>query len=77
MSDREEMLDDTADDLRKYYEVSHSKHCIIKALNTLPDHMIQEYYESVVMYGFHADDAGKRRWLLYFLDRFEDNQIVA
>ena len=77
MSDREEMLDDMAWTLRKYYEVQQSTHCIVEALNVLPDNKIQDFYESVVMYGFHTDDEGKKRWLLHFLERFEDNQIIA
>ena len=77
MSDREDMLTDMAWTLRKYYEVQQSTHCIVKAIDTLPDNKIQDFYESVVMYGFHPDDEGEQRWLLHFLERFEDNQIVA
>lgn len=77
MSDREEILNDMAWTLRKYYEVQQSTHAITEALNTLPDDRIQDFYESVVLYGFHADDLGKERWLLHFLDRFEDNQLIA
>ena len=77
MSDREEILDDMAQTLRKYYEVPQSAHAITEALDTLPDDRIQDFYESVVLYGFHTDDLGKKRWLLHFLERFEDNQLIA
>ena len=77
MSDRAEILSDMAWTLRGYYEVPQSTHAITTALDSLPDEKIQDFYESVVLYGFHPDDEGKKRWLLHFLERFEDNQLIA
>lgn len=77
MTDRAEILDDMAQTLRKYYEVRQSAHAITNALDTLSDDKLQDFYESVVLYGFHKDDHGKQQWLLHFLDRFEDNLLIA
>ena len=69
-----DFVNDMVDELTTIYEVRNSRNTIIEALTALPDDKLQNFYEGVCLYGMHPDET---RWLLYYLETFENNQLIA